>query len=191
MKVFGIGLARTGTTSLHHAFAALGLRSAPSSVALMDLLDDPTRPSALLETHDAFTDNPVPFLVDVLHARHPDARFVYSTRPRDDWLRSMEWLFGEGLDRLDAATRRLGDEVHERLYGITTFDASTLERIHIDHHRSVSDHFADAPHQLLTLPLDTFAWEPLCAFLELETPTQPFPRANAATSRRLRRRRKR
>jgi hypothetical protein len=50
-KVFGIGLSKTGTTSLHQAFLALGLRS----------LHYPPLPdlAALMRSHDGATDTSV------------------------------------------------------------------------------------------------------------------------------------
>jgi len=95
-KVFAIGLARTGTTSLHHAFLALRLRSAPSSVALLDSIDDD-----FVGRYDAFCDNPIPFIYRELDQRWPASRFVLTTRPVQEWIDSMRWLFGPGLDRLD------------------------------------------------------------------------------------------
>ena len=82
--IFGIGLSRTGTTSLHHAFEILGIRSAPTSVALLFDPDD-----EVLGLYEAFTDNPIPFLYQRLDARFPGSKFILTTRDLDDWLRSM------------------------------------------------------------------------------------------------------
>ena len=90
--IFGIGLSRTGTTSLHHALELLGYRSAPSSAALLDDQYD-----RLLDRYDAFTDNPIPFMYRDLDARYPGSKFILTTRPLAGWLASMEWLFDEGL----------------------------------------------------------------------------------------------
>lgn len=183
-KIFGIGLSRTGTTSLHNGLSMLGLDSAPSSVALMGLLDDPEAEVGLLDRHDAFTDNPVPFLYRVLDHRCPGSQFVLTTRPRDEWLASMAWLFGPGLDRLDAETRRLGDHVHDRLYGITRFDEQVLGEIHDRHHREVEAYFAGRKHDVLRIETSELGWDPLCAFLELDVPRVPFPHVNQGRRRR-------
>lgn len=177
-KVFGIGLARTGTTSLHRAFGLLGIPSAPTSVELMALLDDPSAAVPLLERHRGFVDNPVPFVFETLDARCPGARFVMTTRPKDEWLASMRWLFGPGLDRLDPPTRRLGDEVHARLYGITRFDADVLSTVYDEHRARVARHFAGRARDLLVIELAGLGWEPLCRFLEIEPPATRFPHDN-------------
>ena len=116
--IFGIGLSRTATTSLHHAFELLGLRSAPTSVGLLRDLDH-----QVLQHYEAFTDNPIPFRYRDLDARFPGARFVLTTRPLEPWLDSMEWLFSQGIARLDRPTRRLARRVHRELYGLRRFDA--------------------------------------------------------------------
>jgi hypothetical protein len=176
-RVFGIGLSRTGTTSLHHAFELLGLRSAPTSVAL---LDDPHAP--LLDQHDAFTDNPIPFMYRQLDERFPGSRFVLTTRPLQPWLESMEWLFGPGIERLDRPTRRLARRVHRQLYGLRRFDAEALTEVYRRHHDDVGTWFARRPHDLLVMDLTDPTlddrWSPLCAFLGLPRPGRPFPASN-------------
>jgi len=144
----------------------------------MRLLDEPRAELEVLDRYDAFTDNPVPFLFKELDSRFRGAKFILTTRSLDSWLRSMEWLFGEGLDRLDQSTRTLGDEVHERLYGITTFDANVLTEIHTRHHASVVGHFESRPRDLLTLPVGDLGWQRLCRFLDVAEPTEEFPHAN-------------
>lgn len=172
-------MARTATTSLHLAFGQLGFRSAPSSVELMELMDDPDADLAVLKTFDAFTDNPVPFVFRALDQRFPDAKFVLTTRPVGDWLRSMEWLFGEGLDRLKP-TRELGDQVHERLYGITNFDADILADIYTRHHSAVERHFAARPSDLLKVSIADLGWPILCGFLDVDEPVTSFPHSNSS-----------
>jgi len=146
----------------------------------MELLDDPDADLALLRQYEAFADNPVPFVFDVLDQRFPGAKFVLTTRPLDGWLRSMEWLFGPGLDRLDKPTRVLGDQVHERLYGITSFDATVLADIYTRHHESVESYFESRPQDLLTASVDELGWAKLCAFLGLAEPAEPFPHTNTS-----------
>jgi len=185
-KIFGIGLARTGTSSLHSAFDLLGVRSAPTSVALMSLFSaegqhDDDHPH--LETATAFTDNPVPFLYDRLDAMCPGSKFIHTTRPKDEWLESMRWLFGPGLSRLDRRTRRLGNDVHEQLYGIRTFDAVKLGRVHDAHHRGVGEYFEGRSGDLLRIETSNLDWQPLCDFIGRSVPDIAFPHVNAAAPR--------
>jgi len=176
--IFGIGLSRTGTTSLHHAFEILGIRSAPTSVALLFDPDD-----EVLGLYEAFTDNPIPFLYQRLAARFPGSKFILTTRDLDDWLRSMEWLFGEGLDRLDRRTRRLGRQVHRLLYDLRRFDAEVLTEVYRRHHLEVADYFEDRADDLLTIDVTRSTHDPfaaICGFLGRPHPGQPFPHSNAS-----------
>lgn len=172
MKVFGIGLARTGTTSLHEAMGILGVSSAPSSVALLDTID-----AAFLAEYDAFFDNPVPFRYTQLAEVVPDARWIVTQRNVDDWIDSMRWLFGEGLDRLDPAIRSVGDAVHRDVYGTDRFDETRLRAVYANHYGEVSTWIADRPHVWLHVE-DGFGWEPICELIGRPVPQQPFPHAN-------------
>lgn len=182
-KVFGVGLARTGTTSLHLAMGELGLRSAPDSVALLNAID-----RSFLDRYDAFFDNPIPFRYQELDEACPGSRYIVTHRPVDSWLRSMEWLFGPGLDRLDPATRRIGDEVHRVVYGIDRFDRDRLRAVHIDHYAAIADWVREKPHVWIELE-DGLSWEPICDLLGRPVPEVPFPRANEAIAVSGRRRR--
>jgi hypothetical protein len=177
-KIFGIGLARTGTTSLYHAMLTLGINAAPSSVELLDTIDHD-----FLLRHDAFFDNPVPFRYRELDEVFPNARWIVTQRPVDDWLASMQWLFGEGLDRLDPATRALGDRVHRDVYGTDTFDSPRLSAIYTDHYASLADWVTSRDHIWLHLD-QPLTWKPICDLLGKPEPDIDFPHANRAKRRR-------
>lgn len=173
--IFGIGLPRTGTTSLHHALELAGVASAPSS---LPLLDRPNHP--ILRRYEAFTDNPIPFMYRDLDARFPGSKFVLTTRPLGDWLASMEWLFDEGLARLDRRQRRAGRRVHRHVYRLRHFNAARLTAVYREHHDGVDEWFEARAGDLLRLDLTEHPdpWQPLCEFLELERPDADFPSSN-------------
>jgi len=171
-KVFGIGLARTGTTSLHEAMGVLGLRSAPDSVPLLSGID-----LNFLRRHDAFFDNPIPFRYRELDVVCPDSVWIVTQRPVADWVSSMQWLFGPGLDRLSPATRVVGDRVHRQLYGSAKFDEHRLRGIYERHYGELAGWVADRPAIWIHLE-DGFSWEPICDLLGRPVPQQPFPHSN-------------
>lgn len=181
-KIFGIGLARTGTTSLYEAMAILGIDAAPSSAALLEHLD-----LDFLDRYDAFFDNPVPFRYRRLASLCHDARWIVTQRPLDPWLESMQWLFGPGLDRLDPATRELGDRVHLDVYGTTTFDADRLTDIYERHYGDLADWVLQRRHVWLDTD-EGLDWEPICELVERPVPNRPFPHVNRRGGRRGRRR---
>lgn len=161
---------------MHEAMLALGFASAPSSAVLIDGIDP-----AFIDRYDAFFDNPIPFLRHELHEARPDARFIITHRPVDSWITSMAWLFGEGLDRLDPATRELGDRVHRFVYGTDQFDAERLRQIHLDHYADLRSWSAGRDDVLWLEIEHGLGWQPLCDFLSVPVPATPFPRLNGSS----------
>ena len=184
-KVFGIGLARTATTSLHEALTMLGLRAAhfttPDSRELIGEADIPR--------FDALGDAPIACRFEALCGQYPDARFIYTARPLGEWaasfLRHIQMWHGA---RDYAEFRRLlqGDEeipygeplreIYRALYGAH----ETPEAAYHAHERRVRDFFAARPEAKF-IEMNIFAgdgWEKLAAFLGLPMPNAPFPREN-------------
>jgi len=176
-KVFGLGLARTGTTSLHEAMGALGLASAPDSIPLLDGVD-----YDFLRRYDAFFDNPIPFLYRELDAVCADSRWIVTQRPVDDWLASMKWLFGPGLDRLSSEMRDIGDRVHRQLYGSMTFDADRLRSIYDRHYAELADWIIDRDAVWINVE-QGLDWSSICPLLGREIPAIAFPHSNRRRSR--------
>jgi len=210
-KIFGIGLSRTGTTSLNAALELLGLRSihypadprtrAEIARALRSRADA-LRLSVLSEC-DALTDTPVCCVYQALAQSYPDSLFVLTTRNEDDWLRSCEAVLGAPLPRhwrrrsykeqlSDAVTRLRRESIQfpaynrliiKHLYGDVGFDEQRFVEGRRRYEDGVYGHFHRQPERLLTLDICAGEeWEQLCAFLGRESPTIPFPRHNVRTS---------
>ncbi len=150
----------------------LGLRSAPDSIPLLDSLD-----LDFLAAHDAFFDNPIPFRYRELAEVCPNARWIATQRPLDGWLGSMEWLFGEGLDRLSPKIRAVGDRVHRNVYGTDRFDPGRLTDIYNRHYSDLSDWLTGRPSVWIDVD-EGIMWQPICDLLGIDEPTEPFPHAN-------------
>src|SRR3954451_20670364 len=95
-RIFGLGLSRTGTTSLTDALELLGYRTIhfPADgrtrnemLAFFATTGGPLRLS-LLESADALTDTPVCATFEALDATYPGSRFILTTREKDSWLES-------------------------------------------------------------------------------------------------------
>ena len=173
-KVFGIGLQRTGTTTLTSALRLLGYRSFHFPAHLWD---DPEHP--LLDEYDAFFDNPIPLIYKDLDARFPGSKFILTTRDEEGWLKSCEWLFTEMREEWGFDTSARLKAMHTHAYGTNHFDEEAFRRAFRSHRDDVRAYFADRPGDLLVLDIaEEDKWTPLCDFLGVDRPTVPFPHQN-------------
>lgn len=177
MKLFGIGLSKTGTTSLAQALALLGFNTrdypglthyAPGDLSSID--------ASLLEEFDALTDTPIPSFYRELDARYPDAKFILTQREQQGWLNSCKKQFTQKLaDKQNEAHNRLFMD----LYGCTVFDEEKFAAGYERFVQGVLEYFKDRPDKLLILNVTGGdGWEQLCPFLGKPVPEQPFPKAN-------------
>jgi fructose-1,6-bisphosphatase/inositol monophosphatase family enzyme len=176
-KIFGIGLSKTGTSSLAQALQRLGYRTKDCMGALSYAPGDLS--SIDMDTvlaHDALTDTPIPSFYRELDARFPGSKFILTVRDRAGWLQSCRKQFNEK----SAATR---SEAHRRLfedlYGTDVFDEARFVDGYERFVSGVHRHFRDRPGDLLVLDVAAGeGWDMLCPFLRQPVPDLPFPKAN-------------
>ncbi|MEN1727640.1 MAG: sulfotransferase family protein [Pseudomonadota bacterium] len=181
MKVFGIGLPRTGTTSLSHVLNTLGFKAWHGWHAV-----------EVPDHVEAGSDTPFWYVFPKLVKQYPGARFIYPTRPAQEWVDS---FCNKGLieahqrmvrrsKRLFVRKRRHRVDIHCYLefFGTATLIPETLVQKHGEHADWVRATFADQPDRLLEIPLSEINWEVICRFLDLEAPKVPFPRVNQSKS---------
>jgi hypothetical protein len=183
-RVFGIGLHKTGTTSLAKALTQLGYRCAhwPSAhwaKAVWEEFQADQR-SLTLEKTPAATDLPLALLFRELDDAYPGSKFVLTTRDEGDWLRSVERHFSPdnrfwGTWKTDPFSHRL----HTLLYGRKKFDKEVFLARYRQHTIEVREHFRRRSADLLEFNLSGGAgWHELCGFLWAEIPDVPYPREN-------------
>lgn len=161
-KVFCIGLSRSGTTSLDHILAELGLKSAHFCNFLFS--DPPDWKEC--EEYDALGDSPVPLLYKDLDARFPGSRFILTIRDKGSWLRSMKWMFTHGRVIWDYGDAL--DSYHRRLYGTRSYSRRILGRCWDSYHADVFEYFSARPGDLLVIRLEEgFDVGEICRFLDL------------------------
>jgi len=174
-RIFGIGLCRTGTTSLTEALQILGYRAIHfprTTVRPCRIAIDPE----LLRTYHAFTDMPVPLLYRCLDRRYPRSRFVLTVRDPESWIESFRRLarFQKG-HKVRPSLRVLRHLILGRSY----FHESAYRRAYGRHLRRVRRYFASRPQDLLILNIAAGdGWEKLCPFLGRPIPEVPFPHSN-------------
>jgi Sulfotransferase domain len=167
-KVWGIGLARTGTTTLCEVFRRLGYQR---------VLHNPHFP--LLENADAAADNECALFYRYLDYRFPGSKFVLTTRTLPEWLKSIRLV----LERYPVRSREENVAVFRRmtLYGTVSFDELKMTRTYLRHHADVRHYFRDRAYDLLEVDFTRGdGWERICAFLDLPVPNEPFPYLNRA-----------
>jgi hypothetical protein len=184
MKVFCIGLSKTGTRSLHDALQILGLRSlhwggpdletaaqrGPQIRAAVERAVHENRP--LLEDiddADAYSDIlALSTNFDLLDEQYPGSKFILTVRDLDDWLESRKRHAEENLARQSRGE-------HAGNFVVVDYPAWTAERA--EHEDRVRAYFADRTGDLLVLDITAGdGWERLCPFLGLPIPDKPFPR---------------
>lgn len=129
-----------------------------------------------LDGHDAAGDVFVTAHWHSLMMMYPDSKFVLNTRPFGDWLESLKRIpgFWESDRNFDRYYRR-------KVYrgAGSPSDGATLSRAWYDHHRQVTIAFrhSSQKNRLLSVSLP-FEWKPLCEFLGVPVPDEPFPWLN-------------
>jgi hypothetical protein len=185
-KVFVVGLSRTGTTTLTAALRQFGYLAAhwvnPATGQMLSPED-----AALF---DAMTDAPVADAVEELADRHPDARFLLTTRPVDSWTRSLLAHMRREHGLADAAALErfvasgaplLHGGRWAEMYARLLVAPGGLAAAPAAHAARVRARFRHEPARLLEFDLWAGdGWPKLCGFLGLPVPAAPFPRENAA-----------
>jgi 3'-phosphoadenosine 5'-phosphosulfate (PAPS) 3'-phosphatase len=182
MKIFGIGLSKTGTTSLARALEILGYRTrdymgvtkyTPGDLSSVDLEE--------IEANDAFTDTPIPSFYRELDTAFPGSKFILTVRDKEGWLRSCKKQFNQ---KLAAKQNEASIRVFEDLYGTAVFDEEHFSAGYDRFISSVEAYFKDSPEDLLILNVSAGeGWEKLCPFLGKPIPDVPFPKANVTNIR--------
>ncbi len=198
MRVIGAGFGRTGTLSLKLALERLGFgpcyhmeevirhpAHVPQWVAATR--GEPVDWQALLGAWGATVDWPGCSFYKELLAAFPQARVVLSVRDPAAWHRSvidtirrpttmfplrlfMPWLPGVG-----PATRMATELIWTRTFGGQPEDAARAIATYEAHVAAVTRDVP--PGQLLVFDVRE-GWAPLCAFLDVPVPAEPFPHVN-------------
>jgi hypothetical protein len=163
MRIIGVGLSKTGTTSLTKACEILGFRALHDrELARRSIKENAYNNIGLLDgellPYEALFDGPYIKYVKPLVAQYPDAKFILHVRQIDTWLESrIKQSRRTGLQPNHGRWRRR----HETL---------------------VPDARA-AIQQVAHLEIDVCAgdgWEKLCPFLGVPVPSVAFPHENAS-----------
>ena len=185
-RIFGIGMHKTATTSLHAAFQILGFDSlhwgTGEAPRIWQEMGSGGR-SKTLEQWYALSDLPIPLLYRALDQAYPGSKFILTVRDEQAWIRSVEKLW----DAKYNPTRWIWDvypfsnRIHTVLYGQKDFDAEVFLARYRRHNAEVLEYFRDRPGDLLVMDMDAGAgWVELCGFLGAPIPPVPYPAKNTS-----------
>jgi sulfotransferase family protein len=206
LKVIGAGFGRTGTMSLKVALETLGFGPCyhmievfenPEHVGFWEAAwrGEPVDWDAFFADYEATVDWPACTFYGELLKRNPDAKVLLSVRDSEKWYESTRNTIYE-LGKITAGSRlsrvvfafvdlfvpgvfgigRMGNEIIWE----GTFDGRFEDKAHAievfeRHNREVLRRLPEG--QLLVYEVKQ-GWGPLCEFLGVEAPEEPFPRLN-------------
>lgn len=194
LKLVGAGFGRTGTKSLKAALEMLGLGPCHHMAEVREHPEDGHYWVAaargdlpnwddVFANYGASVDWPSAYFWREIAAHFAGAKVLLSVRPEEDWVRSIHATIYRSLS--DPTMPPPGPErdrrqaIHEIIYnkqfGGQLGDRQAALRVYREHIAEVQRSIA--PERLLTYNV-TEGWEPLCAFLGLSVPNEPFPFTN-------------
>lgn len=176
-KVFGIGLNKTGTTTLGRCLEMLGYKKHLSHSEAYAKMYYEGRISELIDIardYDVFEDWPWPLMYKELAVNFPDAKFILTLRKSDNtWLKSLITHSYKIPSK---------ENYHEIIYGYKYIMGH--KKYHLDfynrHNAEVIEYFKDQPERLLVLCWENGdEWSKICHFLGAKIPSEPFPKVGA------------
>jgi hypothetical protein len=190
-KVFGIGLSKTGTTTLAHALDTLGYTS------LSWKKDGKVLGWPEFYYADAATDTPCCAQFESLYHTFEKSKFVYTIRDVESWERSIKEHFGRyfGVEKPgdfrklhcqhSSWQEKSGWDFYSSLRAVQVREClyaqhdTWRDAYHAYDHR-VRNFFEDKPDDRflkMNIPAGD-GWGKLCTFLAMEVPDRSFPHRN-------------
>lgn len=194
LSVIGAGLGRTGTLSLRTALERLGLGPCyhmrevlqrPEHVEIWDRAADGKQVDweVLPGSYRSAVDWPVCAFYRELTKRYPQAKVILTKRDPERWHSSvMETIYpfmAKAVLEGDPALQAWGAMAHklilEQTFGGRLADREHAIAVYERHNEAVRRTIP--PERLLVYEIAQ-GWEPLCRFLDLPVPEEPFPQVN-------------
>ena len=152
-RVYGIGLSRTGTTSLTHALRHIGI----------DMIHYPTEEQLFNPTTQAASDLPVAIYFKELDLKFPNSKFIYTTRDRDSWISSMESHFTTHNTRNEwFKTNR------QKMYGSVAFNKDFCLEAYDKHDEDVKTYFKNRDNLLIMNIIEGDGWDEIIEFIRIK-----------------------
>jgi len=164
LKVLGLGLSKTGTTSLSLALECLGYRNhdCPGAISRLVGFDSATDSTPALWWRQG---------------KITADKYIITLRGLDDWLRSVKSHWARNRHWYDAQRQKAPAlwQMRQYFYGGNDYDEDIFRKAYLLHKKEVMQ---KANPLLVYYLCDGEGWEPLCKFLGKPIPEHPFPHAN-------------
>jgi hypothetical protein len=182
-KVFGLGLSKTGTSSLGEALTLLGITTIqyPHDRKTLAELRSGNYKLSILEEYQGVVDISVAPYYAQLDRVYPASKFILTVRDNHSWLRSIEahWRSIGARMNKDPQYKEFTEFIWACVYGSLEYNKDRFLFVYDTHARNVRDYFRSRPEDLLVLDIcGGDGWEKLCRFLGLSIPSTRFPHAN-------------
>lgn len=198
IKVIGAGFGRTGTLSMKGALELLGLGPC---YHMMEVLNRPENSDAwfdaaqgeplgagadwdeILRGYQSSVDWPACHFWRPLSEYYPDAKVILTVRDEEAWWSSISSTIFRSFQTQDDVKdkdrlrmRRMSrDLIVDKVFGGNLTDREHALAVY---RRNIEAVKAGLPKERLLVFDVAEGWEPLCAFLELPVPDDPFPSTN-------------
>lgn len=170
--VFGIGLPKTGTTSLHFGLCKLGFKSIHNvgfaNRSIKRAIRERRSILYYLNTYNAFTDAPFYEHYRTLDRQYPGSRFIFTTRNIDDWFVSQKMH--------NEIWNKLNPDKKPRIFGADTEQKWRKKWAVLN--SAVHKYFCNRSDFLELDICSGHGYEMLCPFLGLSIPDEHFPHQN-------------
>lgn len=191
MKIFGLGLSKTATKSLHVALEILGYKSThwPEDIDIVKSICNGNFRWKIIDENDCLTDIHGAMFYREFDKAYPGSKFILTVREKEAWLNSLRrhhkslkqerWLQyvenfikGGELEPLFHMRFIMGFIAWGRLYNFGNDHASFIYDRHV---KEVCTYFENRDDFLEIDICGGDGWEKLCPFLEKDVPATPFP----------------
>lgn len=188
LEVIGAGMGRTGTYSLKLALERLGfgpchhmaeVMGNPEQKALWRAAGKGELPDwdTAYAGYRSAVDWPTAHFWRQVSDRYPDAKVVLTVRDPEAWYASMAQTIGLTIDASANDPQSFGVAViGNGVFGGRFDDRDHAIAVYEAHNAAVK---AALPPERLLVYRASEEWEPLCDFLGMAPPSEPFPRTNS------------
>lgn len=196
MKIIGTGFGRTGTMSLCAALSKIGFAPCyhvsevfknPSHIKLWQSAVDGELVDwqAFLGEYQSGLDYPIVAFYEDLMKVFPDAKVILTTRDADSWYEStIETIYYDGaaiptwlqnISPFKGLNKVIDSLAWEGIFHGRFEERDYAIKIYNEHVEKVK---ATVPPEKLLVYSVKEGWQPLCEFLNVAVPDEPFPRTN-------------